>query len=229
MSSTRLPGKIMAHAGGKSLLSHHWDRLKQSGLEIIVATTDEQPEDCIADWCSDQSTPCFRGSRDDVLSRYYHCAKEFQLRHIIRVTTDCPLIDGLLIKDHASRYLALGRDDTYYSNVIRRTYPRGMDFEIFSFELLEKSYQSALDSQAREHVTTYMHRGISRELKKVSVTHKEDFSHLRLTVDEEDDLKLIRLLIDKHNCHHMSWEEIASLLSQHPSLMKINAHIVQKK
>ena len=225
MTSTRLPGKILKKIKGKALLEYHIERLKWSDLPVIVATTTNQTDDCVVDLCRMLRLPFFRGDETDVLSRYYLAAKEHSLDIVIRVTSDCPLIDGRLIKRGLGKFV----DCDYLSNSISCTFPRGLDFEIFSFEALEMAYNNASEIPEREHVTPYIHR-TQKDLFRITPFFADnDDSVFRITVDTEDDFQLIKELIEKFGCDNLTAEEIISVLQRNPYLKDINAHVRQKK
>ncbi|MNE61738.1 Cytidylyltransferase [compost metagenome] len=171
----------------------------------------------------------FRGSEENVLSRYYYCAKENQLDAIIRVTSDCPLIDGDLIKNAVSYYKQNYSPDLYISNVLERSFPRGLDFEIFSMNLLEDAFQNATLQSDIEHVTPYIHQNRSGRVIFHHIKNNTDKSAYRITLDTEDDLILIKKLMEEFNAEKLSSKQLISLLDFMPELVAINAHIEQKK
>ncbi|MDJ1491719.1 glycosyltransferase family protein [Cytophagaceae bacterium DM2B3-1] len=229
MTSTRLPGKILKHVGGKTILEYHLDRLQWSNLPIYIATTTNATDDEVSNWALEHKIPCYRGSENDVLTRYYSCALENRLDVIVRVTSDCPLIDGKIIRQAVNQYITNNDSNEYLSNCLVRTFPRGFDFEIFSFELLEEAHQHATTPTQREHVTPYINQNVSGKVHIKHITRTSDNSQYRITLDTEDDFKLIRKLIEDFNCETMETQEIISLLMANPWLHEINSHIEQKK
>ncbi|WP_187263669.1 cytidylyltransferase domain-containing protein [Pontibacter beigongshangensis] len=229
MTSTRLPGKVLLQAGGKTLLQHHTDRLREAGLDVYIATTTNTTDDVIAEFAQQEGLKYCRGDEQHVLSRFYTCATKNELDVIVRVTSDCPLIDGHLIKDAIQKYLTLEDDLVYLSNVLDRTYPRGFDFEIFSIRLLEETYRKARAQPEIEHVTPYIYQQKIKGTKLVHYTRTTDASQYRLTVDTLEDLQLIRTLIEEHQAQHLSAEEIIRIMEITPELSKVNAHVEQKK
>lgn len=157
LGSSRLPAKVLMTAGGRTLLEWHFDRLQKAGYQAILATTDRTDDDPLYEWAREVGVDSFRGSEDNVLSRYRECARQFKLDVIVRVTSDCPLIDGELIAAGIDHYLAFDETRQYVTNGQRRTFPRGFDFEIFSRELLEEAYQNAVEPYEFEHVTPYFY------------------------------------------------------------------------
>ena len=136
MGSSRLPGKILLDASGKPMLQYLIDKLNKIECVKIIATTDKVQDDEIVQYANNNNVLYFRGSESNVLSRYYECAKFFGIDIIVRITSDCPLIDENLLNESIRFYLNNNNENCYLSNSIKRTFPRGFDFEIFSFKLL---------------------------------------------------------------------------------------------
>ncbi|MEW6618230.1 MAG: glycosyltransferase family protein [bacterium] len=225
ITSTRLPAKVLKTIKGKSLLAYHIQRAKWSGLPIIVATTLKNNESIIEE-CNLLKTPYFRGDEDDVLSRYYHCARENQIDTIIRITSDCPLIDGYLVREGYEEYKRLKVD--YLSNSIERTFPRGLDFEIFSFEALELAYKNAKELFEREHVTPYIWKSNPNLFRIKNFLFRLNKSGYRITVDTEKDFEVIKILIEDYGADQKGYEEIIEILDKHPEIVKINENVKQK-
>ncbi len=225
MTSTRLPGKILKTVKGRTLLEYHIERLKWSGVPVIVATTINQTDDVVVDLCQKFDVIIFRGDEDDVLSRYYLATKEHSLNTVIRVTSDCPLIDGNMIKQGLKAFT----DCDYLSTGVIRTYPRGFDFEIFSFSALEKAYHDAGEAYEKEHVTPYIHDTHKHLFQIKPFTANTDNSEFRITVDTEDDFRLIEEMIENFECDRLTADEIIAVLQENPYLKDINAHVKQKK
>jgi spore coat polysaccharide biosynthesis protein SpsF len=170
--------------------------------------------------------PYFRGLETDVLDRYYQAAKAFFADIIVRITSDCPLIDPEII-DIVIRAFLDNRVD-YASNTLTSTYPRGLDVEVFSFLALEKAWQEASADYERVHVTPYLYQH-PEIFRLLSIASEEDSSCYRLTVDTQEDLDLIRIIyeiIDKDD--DFSWRDALVLLMAKPEIAKINSHICQK-
>ena len=228
MTSTRLPGKILKTINDVPLLKYHADRVRQSGYPFYVATTINETDDTIVDFCTKEGIPFYRGDEHHVLSRYYYCAKENNLDVIIRVTSDCPLVDGTLIKSALDQYKdSFGQYD-YVSNYIERTFPRGFDFEIFSFAFLEEAFNKATLAADIEHVTPYINQNRTKKTVFYSILNKDDKSNYRITVDTPEDFELIERLIVDYRANELPASGIIAILDQHPELVKINAHIEQK-
>lgn len=228
MTSTRLPGKILLAAGGKTILEHHLDRLAWSLVPVYIATTINSTDQPIVNLARSLGIPHFRSDEYNVLKRYYECAENFKLDVIIRVTSDCPLIDGRIIKEGLEQYLRLGDKNVYYSNSLVRTFPRGLDFEIFSFSQLKAAYLNASIESDKEHVTPYINQNRSQKTVIINHTTNENWSGLRWTLDTEDDWKLIKILLDDYKVASLPYSEILKIVLQHPELTTINNHIKQK-
>lgn len=229
MTSTRLPGKVLQKINDRSLLDYHIDRLKRTGFQIIIATTTNKTDDPIIEFCEENNVKSSRGSEDNVLSRYYDAAVENKLDIVIRVTSDCPLIDPHLIRNSVEKYLRFNNENMYISNVIDRTFARGFDFEIFSFSLLEEAFKNADSISDLEHVTPYIRCNHSGLVEFYDIKQPIDNSHLRITVDTSEDFELIKKLISSHKAQELPYNEIEEILLAHPELVAINQHIEQKK
>ncbi|RYD06306.1 hypothetical protein N752_05280 [Desulforamulus aquiferis] len=168
MTSTRLPGKVLKTVLGKALLEYQIERLKMVQLaeQIIIATTINSTDQPIIDLCQRLSVPYYRGSEDDVLARYYEAATLYGADAIVRVTSDCPLIDPTVIDEVIDYYISNECD--YVSNTMDRTYPRGMDTEVFSYKVLKEAFKNAVELPEREHVTPFIyHRPEKYSLESV--------------------------------------------------------------
>jgi spore coat polysaccharide biosynthesis protein SpsF len=229
IGSTRLPSKVLLPVKGKVLLAYHYERLLQSGLPVIIATTVRSEDDQIAAFCEERNIAFSRGSEDDVLSRYLECARKFELDTIVRVTSDCPLIDGYSVGQAVKEYEKFDNKQLYYSNTLERTFPRGFDLEIFSRELLEEAGAKAVLASDREHVTPFIWNNRTGDVIIRQFRADRDTSGYRITVDTKEDFELIRQLIEVYQADSLSAADIIQLLDTHPELKEINAHIEQKK
>ncbi|MBL7859873.1 MAG: glycosyltransferase family protein [Cyclobacteriaceae bacterium] len=229
MTSTRLPGKILLFSGGKIVLHHHIHRLQWSGLPVFVATTNNQSDKPVVDFCTANNFSYFRGDEFNVLERFTFCARMHELDTIIRVTSDCPLIDGNIIAEGLDKYQQLRNDKIYYSNCIQRTYPRGLDFEIFSRQLLEDAYENATLEADKEHVTPYINQNRSGSVVLEHHTSQPDYSDLRWTLDTPDDWTLLDSLLQKYNAGNLRYEDIIAILIKNPTLKALNTHVKQKE
>ncbi|MFN8370974.1 MAG: glycosyltransferase family protein [Bacteriovoracaceae bacterium] len=229
MSSTRLPGKILKTLKNRSLLQHHIDRLKNTQLPICVAFTINAQDDVIEPIVKNQNLLFHRGSEEDVLSRYLECAHKYNFDHIVRVTSDCPLIDSSLILQGLDYFKKNSNPYLYVSNCIERTYPRGFDFEIFSTEYLEEANLKARATELREHVTPYIWKNIGGKTQFFHIKNEIDKSSYRLCVDEPADFRLMEILIEQNNMDQKSYLEIIKFLDQNREIANINLSVEQKK
>lgn len=229
MTSTRLPGKVLMEAGGKTMLAHHIERLRTSGLPVYVATTTNVTDDSIEAEANRLGVAgVYRGDEHDVLGRYAEAVRLFDLDVVVRVTSDCPLIDGQLVRRGVDQYLSLDDPRAYVSNVMVRTYPRGFDFEVFSALLLQEAAAKARSASEREHVTPYMYATARGDVTQHHVTSDRDTSRYRVTLDTVEDLSLIReLLTQDPDLSGVS--DIVQILDESPELVALNAAVLQKE
>lgn len=223
MGSTRLPGKVMKEVEGKPLLQHMIERITRSKLvdEFVVATSVEEKNDAIENLSSRLNIRCFRGSEDDVLDRYYQCAKSFDPipEYIVRVTADCPLHDPKVIDFVVRKFLEKKVD--YMTNSFEPLYEDGFDVEIFTFSALEEAWKNATKKSEREHVTPYIRNSTSFKIYKEKYCSRYNF---KLSVDSPNDFELIKQIFahlyvpDKI----FGMNEVVSLLEANPSLLEIN-------
>ena len=229
MGSTRLPGKVLLTARGISMLQYHVERLRASGLPVCIATTTLPEDDSIEAHAEKLGVVCYRGSSEDVLSRYYEAATLCGLQTVVRVTSDCPLVDGNLVGEAVRRYVAANNPAAYVSNGLQRSFPRGLDFEVFSYQLLAEAQLNATSASDREHVTPYLHQNRSGRVVISQVVQERDASTYRITLDTAEDFQLLKILFEQHHANLLSAEQLTDLLAQHPELVALNAAIEQKK
>ncbi len=228
MGSTRLPGKVLKDIQGRTMLARVVRRASRSALidKVVVATTENKADDLILSECESLGVPAFRGSEYDVLDRYYQAAKSHSADCVVRITSDCPLIDHEVIDCIVQAFLDKRPD--YASNTLASTYPRGLDTEVFSFGTLYRARQEAVEDFQHVHVTPYIYQHPER-FKILSVTAKQIWSHYRWTVDTQEDLNLVRAIYKKiDRDDDFSWRDVLELLEREPEMAKINCHIRQK-
>lgn len=228
MGSTRLPGKALKDIHGRTMLARVVRRALRSALidKLVVATTEKEADDAIVSECDSLGISCFRGSEDDVLDRYYQAARTFSADSIVRITSDCPLIDPEIIDRVMQAFLDNGPD--YASNIIKSTYPRGLDVEVFTFDALEKAWYEASADFQHVHVTPYIYQH-PKQFRILSVSGDEDLSRHRWTVDTREDLALIQAVYAKINRDDLfSWRDVLELFNREPNLAEVNRHIRQK-
>lgn len=230
--STRLPGKVMKELCEKTVLAHDIERVSQAKLvdEIIIATTTHDSDDVIVHEAERLGVKVFRGSEDDVLSRYYFAAKGAGADVVVRITSDCPLIDPFILDDIIRVFMDGSYDivTNAGNDLSKRTFPRGLDAEVFSFEILETAHINAEEKYQREHVTPYIYENA----KSVFYYQNDvDYSKYRWTLDTEEDWQLISEIYQRlyHGMHNFYFKDILSVMEENPELYNINKDIEQKK
>lgn len=232
MSSTRLPGKVLLKVKNKTMLEMIIDRINliKKIKTTIVATTTNKNDDKIVKWCKTKKIDYFRGSEENVLNRVYLTAKKFKLDVIILITGDCPLIDHNIISQTLSIYL--NNDANYVSNAHLRTYPDGMDVQVFDYKSLVKSHNLAKSRLEKEHVTLNIRRN-PKMFKPLYIMAPDSLHHpkIGLTLDEPKDFILIKKIIEhfysKKNTK-FSCEEILTTLKKNSKWLKINSSVKRK-
>ncbi|MCV0366648.1 MAG: glycosyltransferase family protein [Nitrosopumilus sp.] len=221
IGSTRLPGKVMLNLDENPVLYYVLEQLRSCKLvdKIIVATTTLDEDDVIENFVATMKVDVFRGSSNDVLDRYYQCAKEFSIDTIVRITADNPLIDPTIVDDLIKKFISNSYD--CLTNAYVRTFPYGTEVEIFSFESLEKAWTNAIKPSEREHVTPYLYNN-SDNFKIFNVEYPKNISNFRWTIDHENDLTLVKLIVSKIKKRPILINDILDLLSKEPELFEIN-------
>lgn len=228
MGSTRLPGKVLMDLGGKTVLARVVDRLRRATLvnEILVATTDSIADDAIIQECRRIDAASFRGSEDDVLDRYYQAALLTTGEGIVRITSDCPLIDAQIADDTIRSFLDLRPD--YASNSLQRTYPRGLDTEVMTRDALACAWREAQFPYQRAHVTPYLYENPGR-FDILAVKGCFDYSDQRWTLDTPQDLAFIRAVYERlGNDDSFTWHDAMVVLQREPELVELNRGVMQK-
>lgn len=232
MGSTRLPGKIMMKLKEKTVLNHVIERVQQSREidEIIVATTILKEDDVVEVAAKRYGVKVFRGSSENVLERYYQAAVSSDADHIVRITSDCPLVDSIVLNELVRKYHESNCEiaTNVGKKVEDRTFPRGLDAEIFSFQALQQAFEKADFDYQREHVTPFMYEHISKvELLKNPV----NYSMYRWTLDTPEDFKLINEIYERlyYGKHDFYLNDILEIFKQEKKLNDINMHIQQKE
>jgi len=244
LSSSRLPGKVLKKILGKPMLEHQLQRLSYISTphRLMVATSENDDDDAIKALCTSLNVDCYRGSLDDVLARYYHAAmsvnRHHKIRHIVRLTGDCPLIDAKVVDEVINLYLSkqylskqgLNEQVDYCSNCSPATLPDGLDIEIFSLAALTAAYEQADKSSEREHVTPFI-RNNPQLFNTVNYRYPTDLSHLRWTVDEPEDFELVtkiyQTLYPTNN--NFGLIDILALIEQQPLLAQLNQKIIRNE
>ncbi len=247
MSSSRLPGKILADITGQPMLARVFVRTSRSAsvTGTIFATTTDPSDDPVAEYCGLSGIPFTRGSQFDVLDRYYQTARTAKADVVVRITADCPVIDPALIDKVVNTLLDGGYD--FVGNRLPppwpRTYPIGLDTEACTFKALEKAWNEAKEPQHREHALPFFYEGVQlttvnrqlqtgispRGFKIALLDHTSDFGDYRWTVDTPEDLEFIRQVYARFDGRDdFSWLEVLDLVHREPQLMEINSGIQHK-
>lgn len=224
--STRLPEKVLLDLEGKTVLEHVVERVSASKNihDVVVATTINKEDLEIVKICSNLGISVYCGSEEDVLDRYYQVARLFKVDHIVRITSDCPMIDPKIIDDVINLHLQENAD--YTTNTLNETYPDGQDVEVITFDALKKAWKNADLASEREHVAPYI-RFKPHIFKHSSLDYKQNLSQKRWTLDNREDYELINKIYK--NLYHINnlfgMEEILAFLHENPDIEKINEHI----
>lgn len=228
--STRLPNKIFLDLQGKAVLGQVIDRLKDSTFinKIVIAAPESEENDSIEAYIKEQyeDVGISRGSEHDVLDRYYQAAKQFDADVVIRITSDCPLIDPVVVDTVIQEHLDKKTD--YTANILGdRTYPRGLDTEVFSFETLARLSNDAVEKEDREHVTLYIRK--HPELFVTSnVIGVHDYSDYRITLDTDKDYEVISHIYNELYPNKLDVAHVVAFLKAHKEISSLNKDIEQK-
>jgi len=223
LNSTRFPKKILKKINEESLLEIHLNRILKSKYSkgLIVATTFEDGIEELLEMLRKKNISFYQGSINNVLDRFYNAVKDLKPQYIVRLTSDCPLIDPILIDQIIDFTLENQLD--YVSNTLVEKYPDGQDIEVMKFNSLEKCYKEAVLNSDKEHVTPYIKRNSSFFKKNLfkSLNYKCDYNYnnIRMTVDEEEDYNTIKILIDKIGVES-EWRTYANFILDNPNLFK---------
>ncbi len=254
MSSKRLPGKVLLDIGGEPMLVRVVERARQAKTidGIVIATTVDALDDAIESLCQERGYDCYRGSLQDVLDRYYQAALSFKADVIVRLTADCPIIDGQVIDETVNAFLGRPAGKTHpfrghfkdipYDFAANRlpppwvrTYPIGLDTEVCTFPALEMAWKEASQPHHREHVMPFFYEDIkgsgdtAPRFRVKLVNHSPDYGNLRWTVDTQEDLDLVREVYRRfENRGDFSWYEVLDLFEREPDLAKVNAAVRHK-
>jgi len=254
MSSSRLPGKILADIAGQPMLQSVFMRTSRAATvsETLFATTTDSTDDPVAEYCDFSGIPFTRGNLYDVLDRYYQTAKHAKADVVVRITADCPVIDPALIDDVVNTVVSEqssvnGKPFDFVCNRLPppypRTYPIGLDIEACTFKVLEQAWKKAKEPQHREHVMPYFYEGVQLITENRSLStglsprgfniallqHTTNFGDYRWTVDTPKDLDFMRQIYSHFDGRDdFTWKEVLDLVHDNPELMKINAGVQHK-
>ena len=225
MGSSRLPDKTLMKLDKKNtVLDFVINQLLHSKTieKIVIATTNLKEDDVIENHVKNLKVDCFRGDPNDVLDRYYQCAKKYSFKTIVRITCDCPLLDPNIVDLVVDKYKNQKCD--FATNTIHRTFPYGTEVEVFSFETLEKTWKNAKMPFEREHVTPFI-RDPQNGFKLTNTEHQKDLSHLRYTVDRVEDLKLVKEIVKNILTRPILIQNILDLYKNKPEIFEINKNV----
>lgn len=228
MGSKRLPEKVLRKIGNIPLLKYQIERIEKSKhlKKIIVATSNRQKDNPIEEFCMNNKIECFRGEEEDVLNRYYECAKAFGIDTVVRLTGDCPFVDPNVIDNAIRLFNEEGAD--FVANTVppeNSRYPNGSDVEVFSKEALERAYRECGNAHDREHVTFYFWKH-DNGFKTVQLTNNKDYSKYRFTVDYQEDLEVVAYIADEIQKRGIFGhiEEIVDILEENKEIKQKNSH-----
>jgi spore coat polysaccharide biosynthesis protein SpsF len=231
MGSTRLPGKVLRPIAGRPMFSYQLERLRRvrRADRIVVAIPDDPANVQIARLCAAEMVDCVRGPEQDVLARYAIAARQTSASVIVRVTSDCPLLDPALVDLALEALLDGSPRPDYVSNMLEPSWPYGMAVEVFTRAALESAHAEARDPAEREHVTPFIYWRPER-FRLHSLTRSPDLSRQRWTVDTPEDFELISRLLERlyPAKPQFGMSDVLELLAEHPEWSAINQHIQQK-
>lgn len=226
MSSTRLPGKVLMALHGKPMIDRQIERIRLSKFihEIIVLTSNDSSDDKLVEYCESINCKVFRGSINDVLSRFIGALKKYPSDHVVRLTGDCPLIDWDVIDSTISKHLETHAD--YTSNVIPPTFPDGLDVEVIEKNCLIDIGKKAQKDYEKEHVTYYCYQNPDKYHIENYTNSIGDESSLRWTVDHKRDFEFVSIIYEKlYMDKPFDTTQIRTFLKSEPNLVKLNEGI----
>ncbi len=232
-NSSRLPRKVLMEIGGQTILEIHLRRLQNSKLvdKLIVATTENKDDNAIVEVAEKMNTAVFRGDEADVLDRYYKAVKDENAEYIVRITSDCPLIDGAIVDETVN--FAVENELDYCSNRMKYHYPDGIVVEVFTFAALENAWNEAKLVSEREHVAPFIWKNSTfyggERFKSANYCNIEaDYKGVRLTIDERADYELLKILIEQFGIEK-NWKTYADAVLNNAELQQINGSIVKNE
>ena len=226
MGSSRLPGKVLKKLDNKNtVLDYVINQISHCKLidKIIIATTQEKHDDVIVEFAKNKGLLYFRGDSLDVLDRYYQCAKTFSVDVIVRATSDNPVNDPEIIDELIKIFL--NNKFNYATNELIRSFPQGIFAQIMSFTTLENTWNNAKLPSEREHVSPYIEKNKDK-FKIYNLKHADNLSHIRLTVDRENDLLFVQKIIEQIKKKPILINDILKVLEKNPDLLEINKNYV---
>jgi spore coat polysaccharide biosynthesis protein SpsF len=227
--STRLPGKVLLELAGEPVLARVVTRTRRARTldEVVIATTTKPADDPIVEMCVTRGWSYFRGSEDDVLDRYYQAAIANRADLIVRITSDCPIIDPELIDSHVNRMLSRWHEVDFVTNMMRQTFPLGLAVEVLPLDVLARIHRMSKAAYLKEHVTTLAYDK-PQWFEVDDVINDIDLSEMRWTVDTPEDLAFVRRIFGHFDNDRFSWRDVVLLLDRHPDWTEINRYIKQE-
>ncbi len=229
MGSGRLPGKVLRPLVGKPMLVHLLERLQtcRSNCELAVATSREPQDGPIVDWARSLGVYVHQGSENDVVERYYETVSALGADAVARVTADCPFIDPQVVDQVVEAFREAQPD--YAANVLERTWPRGLDVDIYSARVIEAIHRDAAAGAEREHLDLHV-LGNPARFSALSVRGSRDYSTKRWTVDTPEDMELVRRVYAELYARLgvFGWRDVLTLLRTNPEWETINRDVVQR-
>jgi len=231
MSSSRLPGKVLADLGGQPMLAWVLRRTQRTaGVDqVILATSAEAEDDAIQAFCQQAGFACYRGSLHDVLDRYMGAARQSEADIILRITGDCPFIDPGLLSEYLREFLQAEPPLDFAANRLpdERTISIGLDAEFCTRAALETAWGEAKEPHQREHVMPFFYENLQRFHIR-HFKHEPSYGHLRWTVDTAEDLELARRIVAEFPDDTFTWQDILALFERKPELAQVNAGVQHK-
>jgi spore coat polysaccharide biosynthesis protein SpsF len=218
----------MKDLSGEPMLARVVKRVSRAATlnKVVIATSTEPGDQVIADFCDAHSVAVFRGSELDVLDRYYQAARAHAADVIVRITSDCPLIEPRVLDRVVSEFQNSRPD--YASNTLVRTYPRGLDVEVVSITGLERAWHEACKPYQRVHVMPYFYENPTL-FRCLNVSSEQNYGEYRWTVDTPEDLAFVRSVYEQfENRDYFSWRDVIAMLEKHPELVALNRDVQQK-
>ena len=229
MGASRLPNKVLMPLAGKPVLEHVIRRCQHAQLvnRVIVATTVELKDLDIVNFVGGTGISVFSGSANDVLDRYYRAARLFELQHVVRITADCPMIDPDVIDRVIAEYF--DKEADYAANTLEETYPDGEDVEVFSFDVLSRTWNNAKMPSEREHVTPYIRK--NEIFRKVNIRNEANWGHCRWTLDEPGDYQKLKHIFNAlyERKPYFGMHDVFDFLAEHPEIDRINSGIARNE
>lgn len=229
MSSTRLPGKVLLPLAGRVVLAHVLERLSYCTTlsDVVVATSDDATDDVLVQWCQNNGVQVFRGSLNDVLDRFYHCALSQHAQAVVRITADCPALDPTIV-DEVVRGFVASEHDLYY---LGGEFPDGLDCAVFSFSALQRAWREAKLPSEREHVGPYVVN--HPEWFRIGYLDKfKGLAHQRWTLDEPRDLVFLQSVFERlqrSDGRPFLTQDLLDLLQREPELAQANDGVVRNE